>query len=256
MPREARSQRVEAIILKHSDFGEADRLLTLFSREQGKLRALAKGARKPGSRKGGHLEPFSRARLQLASGRDLYIVSQAEAIEVHSELSRSLEILGYAAYAAELADKFSLEGEAQPGLYRLLAETLTRLAGGQGGQLAVRFYEVRLLDQVGFRPELQECLGCREQIQPVDQFFSFEQGGVLCPRCGRGRSGSRPISMPALKVLRHLQRSTFTQGLRAKPGPSLEQELESLMNAYITYLAERSLNTPRFLERVRRGAAQ
>lgn len=256
MPREARSQRVEAIILKHSDFGEADRLLTLFTREQGKLRALAKGARKPGSRKGGHLEPYSRVRLQLASGRDLYIVSQAEAIEINSGLSNSLESLGYAAYAAELAEKFSLEGEAQPGLYRLLAETLARLASGEGGQLSVRYYEVRLLDQVGFRPELQECLGCRQEIQPVDQFFSFEQGGALCPRCGRGRSGSRPISMPALKVLRHLQRSNYTQAQRAAPSPSVLRELETLMNAYITYLAERSLNTPRFLERVRREAAQ
>ncbi|MCW5876401.1 MAG: DNA repair protein RecO [Anaerolineales bacterium] len=256
MPREARSQRVEAIILKHSDFGEADRLLTLYTREQGKLRALAKGARKPGSRKGGHLEPFSRSRLQLASGRDLYIVSQAEAIETHGALSADLEALGYASYAAELADKFSAEGEAQPGLYRLLAETLARLASGENQQLAVRFYEVRLLDQVGFRPELQNCLDCGEQIQPQDQFFSFEQGGALCPRCGRAQSGARPISLPALKWLRHLQRSSYTQAGRADPAPSTQRELESLMNAYLTYLAERGLNTPRFLERVRRSAAQ
>ena len=88
MAREARSQRIEAIVLKHSDFGEADRLLTLYSREQGKLSALAKGARKPGSRKGGHLEPFSQVRLLLGKGRELAVVSQAEAVETNSETDR------------------------------------------------------------------------------------------------------------------------------------------------------------------------
>ncbi len=254
MSRQVRSQRVEAIVLKHSDFGEADRLLTLFTREQGKLRALAKGARKPGSRKGGHLEPFTRARLQLATGRDLYIVSQAEAIETHTALSENLEALGYASYAAELLDKFSTEGDANAALYRLLRDTLGRLAVGEEMRLAVRYYEVRLLDQVGFRPELQKCLHCGKSIQPEDQYFSFEQGGVLCPTCGKAENWTKPISMPALKVLRHLQRSGYGEAQRAKPTPAVQTELEVLMNAYITYLLERSLNSPRFLQRVRRAS--
>lgn len=253
MPRELRSQRMEAIVLKHSDFGEADRLLTLYTREQGKLRALAKGARKIGSRKGGHLEPFTRAKLQLATGRDLFIVSQAEAIETNAALSQNLEALGYASYAAELLERFSADNDANASLYRLLRDTLARLAAGSDLQLAVRYYEVRLLDQVGFRPELQNCLGCGKQIQPEDQYFSFEQGGVLCPDCGRRERAAHPISLPALKVLRHLQRSNYQQAQRAKPSPGVHQELEALMNAYITYLLERSLNTPRFLQRVRRG---
>jgi DNA repair protein RecO (recombination protein O) len=253
MPREIRSQRVEAIVLKHGDFGEADRLLTLYTREHGKLRALAKGVRKPGSRKSGHLEPFTRARLQLATGRDLFIVSQAEAIETNAALSENLEALGYASYAAELLERFSADNDANASLFRLLRDTLARLAASDDLQLAVRYYEVRLLDQVGFRPELLRCLGCGKQIQPEDQFFSFEQGGVLCPDCGRRQRSAHPISLAALKVLRHLQRSNYQQSQKAKPGAGVQLELETLMNAYITYLLERSLNTPRFLQRVRRS---
>jgi len=255
MPREPRSQRVEAIVLKHADFGEADRLLTLYTRELGKLRALAKGARRPGSRKGGHLEPFTRTRLQLASGRDLFIVNQAEAIEAYSTLTENLEALGYASYVVELLDRFSADHEANQAVYCLVRDTLARLAAGDDLQLAVRYYEVRLLDQTGFRPELQACLNCRKAIQAQDQYFSFEQGGVLCPDCGPRDPAARPISLAALKVLRHLQRSSYQEAQRAKPSASVALELETLMNAYVTYLLERSLNTPRFLRRVRSGAA-
>ncbi|MEX2144086.1 MAG: DNA repair protein RecO [Anaerolineales bacterium] len=256
MPREVRSQRVEAIVLKHADFGEADRLLTLYTRELGKLRAIAKGARRPGSRKGGHLEPFTRSKLQLASGRDLFIVNQAEAIEAYSTLTENLEALGYASYVVELLDRFSSDLDANQAVYRLVRDTLARLAGGEELQLAVRYYEMRLLDQVGFRPELLTCLNCRKQILAQDQYFSFEQGGVLCPECGPRDPAARPISLAALKVLRHLQRSSYQDARRAKPPAAVQIELESLMNAYITYLAERSLNTPRFLRRVRNGTAQ
>jgi len=252
MPREARSQRVEAIVLKHSDFGEADRLLTIYSREQGKLRAIAKGARKPGSRKGGHLEPFSRVRLLLGKGRELAVVSQAEAVETNSVLTENLEALGYASYGVELLDRFSGDHDENAGLYRLLRDTLQRLAGGEDLQLAVRYYEIRLLDLAGFRPELQKCLNCQKEIKPEDQYFSFEQGGVLCPQCGRGNREARPISLGALKVLRHLQRSSYDEARRAKPSAAVQAELETLMNAYVTYLLERSLNSPKFLRRVRK----
>src|SRR5690606_21696396 len=115
MARESRTQRVEAIVLKHADFGEADRMVTLFTRQEGKLRALAKGARKPGSRKGGHLEPFTRVNLLLGKGREIPIIEQAEAIELHTALGSNLEALGYAAYVVELVDRFNADHDENRG---------------------------------------------------------------------------------------------------------------------------------------------
>lgn len=254
MPREARSQRLEAIVLKHAEFGEADRLVTLYTRERGKVRALAKGARKVRSRKAGHLEPFTRLSLLLASGRSLDIITQAEAIETNAAVSTSLEALGYASYVAELADRFSSDEDENRGLYRLLRDTYQRLAAGQDPQLAVRYYEVRLLDLMGFRPQLQNCLGCGKQIQAEDQYFSTPQGGVLCPSCGRRAEGASPISVGALRYLRHFQRSSYAEAGRAHPSASVQLELETIMNHYLTYLLERALNSPRFLRRVRNGS--
>lgn len=256
MPERIRSQRVEAVVLRHADWGEADRLLWLFTRELGKVQVVAKGVRKPRSRKAGHLEPFTRVELLLARGRDLLIVTQAEAKDVYLKLREDLVRVGYASYVVELLDRFTYEEGENIGLYRLLSETLTRLNVEPQPAFAVRYYEIRLLDLVGFRPQLFQCMNCGEEIQASDQYFSFEKGGVLCPRCGEREPSARPISMPALRILRHFQRSKYGEAQRVRLSSMVDQELETLMGNYLTYLLERGLNTPAFLRRVRKAAVK
>jgi hypothetical protein len=130
MPSQPHSFRAEALVLRHSDWGEADRLLTLFTRELGKVRAIAKGVRKIRSRKAGHLEPFTRVSLQLARGRDLLIVTQAETVDAYLPLGESLVLTGYASYVIELLDRFTYEEGENRALYSLLTDTLARLAAG------------------------------------------------------------------------------------------------------------------------------
>jgi DNA repair protein RecO (recombination protein O) len=252
MPSRERSHRVEAIVLRHSDWGEADRLLWLFTRELGKVRAVAKGIRKPRSRKAGHLEPFTRSSLLLAWGRDLWIVTQAEAVDACLSLREDLLRLGYASYVIELLDRFTYEEGENRVLYRLLADTLERLDQEPDPVLAVRYYEVRLLDIVGYRPQLFTCVSCGKDIQPEAQYFSPSLGGVLCPSCGVGMAGAQPISMPALKYLRHFQRSSFSEARRARLGREVDREIELLMQHYLTYLLERGLNSPSFVRQVRK----
>src|SRR5512147_531639 len=106
MPNREHTLKVEAVVLRHSDWGEADRLLGLYSREQGKLRAVAKGARKLRSRKAGHLEPFTRVSLLMARGRDFWIVTQAETVDAYLPLRDDLVRTSYAGYVVELLDRF------------------------------------------------------------------------------------------------------------------------------------------------------
>jgi DNA repair protein RecO (recombination protein O) len=252
MPSSIHSLRVEAVILRHSDWGEADRLLTIYSREQGKLRCTAKGARKLLSRKAGHLEPFTRSALQLARGSDLWIVTQAETVESYPPIREDLVRTGSAAYVIELLDRFTYEeGENRP-LYQLLVETLQRVSNEPDLFLPLRYYEIRLLDLLGFRPQLFNCLRCGEPIQPQAQFFSALEGGIICPKDGQNLEGARSISMLALKFLRHFQRSTYAEALRANPDAPIRAELESLVQFYLTYLLERGLNTPAFLKQIRK----
>jgi DNA repair protein RecO (recombination protein O) len=265
--KRVRSFRVEAVILRHSEWGEADRMLTLYTRELGKVGALAKGARKLRSRKAGHLEPFAQASLLLARGRDILLVTQADTLAAYSALRDNLMLTTYAAYVVELLDRFTYEEGENQALYQLLVDTLSRLeavaqraAGSQAAEPApsgeaepvVRYYEMRLLDLTGFRPQLFQCSGCGKAIEPEDQYFSAETGGALCPKCGElpGRS-VRPVSLQALKYMRHYQRSSFREAARAQPAIITQREIESLMQYYLTYILERGLNTPAFLRRLR-----
>ncbi len=246
------SLRVEAIVLRHSDYGEADRILTLYTRQLGKTRAIVKGARKLASRKAGHLEPFTHVKLQLGTGRDLFIVSQADTVDAYLALREDLLLTGHASYVIELLDRFTYEDHLEhPTLFHLLTETLARLAAQSDPWLAIRYYEMRLLDELGFRPRLFECANCGREIQAEDQFFSFSAGGVICPTCGRGLPNLRDISVEALKYLRHFQRSSYHEASRAHPSPEVQKETEALMQGYFTYLLERELNTPGFLKRIK-----
>jgi len=247
-----RSFRVDAVVLRHSDYGEADRLLTMYTRQLGKTRAIAKGARKIASRKAGHIEPFTHVKLQLSKGRDMLLITQADTVDAYLPLREDLILTSQAAYVMELLDRFTYEGDTEnPSTFRLLTETLSRLASKSDPWLVIRYYEMRLLDQMGFRPQLFECANCRREIKAEDQFFSFRAGGVICPTCGRGLPNLRNISVDTLKYLRHFQRSSYTEASRARPSPEVQQEAETLMQGYFTYLLERELNTPGFLKKIR-----
>lgn len=250
MNNRERSLRAEAVVLRHSNWGESDRMLTLYTQQMGKVRAIAKGVRKVRSRKSGHLEPFTRVNLQLARGRDLFIVTQAEAIEIYLGLRDNLVRVGYASYVVELLDRFTYDEDENPSLFRLLTGTLMLLDQESDPVLAIRYYEIRLLDQLGYRPQLFRCVKCDAEIRPEDQYFSAAQGGVVCARCGSSTPDARPVSMLALKYLRHFQRSSYEEARRANLTPGINREIEQLMQHYLTYLLERGLNTPSFLKHV------
>jgi DNA repair protein RecO (recombination protein O) len=252
MNAKQRSFRVEAIMLRYNEYGEADRILTLYTRQRGKIRAIAKGVRKVRSRKAGHLEPFTRVELQLAVGREMYIVTQAEAKDTFPILRQDLLKMSYATYSAELVDKFTYDEEENSAIFRLLVRTLSRLSKDYDPETVIRYFEIHLLDFLGFRPELQTCVNCGQDVVEQDQFFSSAHGGVLCPKCGQGREGARPVSQQALKYMRHFQRSRFRDALRARPAPSIQREQEILQQHYITYLLERAINSSSFLRRIRR----
>jgi DNA repair protein RecO (recombination protein O) len=246
-----RIRKVEAIVISHTDYGETDRILNLFTREVGKIHAIAKGVRKEHSRKAGHLEPFTCVTLMLARGTSLWIISQAETVADFADIKADLERTALAAYCLELVDRFTTEEENHPQLYRLLRETLTRFSSFDPSYNITRFFEMRFLEMVGFRPELFHCVQCRAEIKPEDQFISIAQGGVLCPKCGTRVDNSLPVQVQTLKYLRHFQRSDYEQVRKLEISSTIQQKMESFMQRYIAYLAEKKLNTPGFYRAIR-----
>jgi DNA repair protein RecO (recombination protein O) len=253
MPSQERSFRTPTLILKRRDFGEADRLLTLLTPKHGKIDAIAKGARKPASTKTGHVELFTYADMLINRGRDLDIVSQAEMIQPYLEIREDLQRGAYANYAAELVDRFTATGEDDLNrIFMLVNETFARLCIDDDPRLAIRYYEMRLLDLVGFKPELQECVISREMVVPEDQYFSYAEGGVVIPKYAHHSQGLTPISMTALKLMRHMQRSSYPQVKSLKVPLYVHDEVERILLGYITFILERKLQSVDFIRRIRK----
>lgn len=251
--RRQRSIRTEGVILRRRDFGEKDRLLTLFTRKMGRISAIAKGVRNPQSKKSGHVEMFMRSSLLIAKGRNLHILTQAEMIDAYEPLREALTGIGYGSYVVELLDAFTYEEGSNLPLYGLLVSTLERLSGGDDPEVVLRYYELRLLEQVGFRPQLFHCVECKQDIVEEDQYFSGALGGAICPDCADQvpLAKRRPISSRTLKYLRHLQRSPYGEIKELEIPAELAPRLESAMGYYLTTILEDELHTPHVMERIK-----
>ena len=182
-------------------------------------------------------------------------MTQAELQEPYLGIRQDLRRGAYANYAAELLDRFIADDdESAPEVFSLLDATLGRIADSADPRLATRYFELRLLDLVGFRPELEVCVASRAPLLPQAQFFSSEEGGVVSRQAAPSvTSRLLPLELDTLKLLRHLQRHADdyrpVESLRLRADE--HQRAERLMLAYIAHLLERRLASIAFLERLR-----
>lgn len=248
-----RVYRLQALVLKRMDFGEADRLLTIYTPSRGKLRVVAKGARKPQSRKSGHVELFTLVHLQLARARNIDLVTQAEIIDPFLALRADLERTAHAYYAAELVDQFSEEDQENPPVFDLLRAAFGRIGDSPDLWLSQRYFEMHLLSYFGYQPQLHYCVAGDEPIEPVDNFFDTAQGGVLCPRHGEGVHEARPLSLNALKALRYLQSREYDDAMRVQLSAATRGEVEGILQRYITHVLERRVKSGDFLRVLERA---
>jgi len=242
----------EAIVLRHTPWGEADLLLTLYTPRWGKVRAVARGARRPRSRLVGHLEPLTRVSLALTTGRGLDVVTGAQVLDGHRPLREDLEMTSLALYCAELVDAFTAEEQPSTPLYHLLRRTLERLPSWPDPTTLVRYFEFRLLSLCGYLPELYRCVACNGAVAPGGHAFSPARGGVLCPSCYNDQGGLMPLSVEALKVLRFFHREEAEAVSRLRLPPRVAREVEGVLGGFIAFILEREVNTARFLHRLRR----
>ena len=247
-----RSYHCEALTLKNTPLGEADLLVTLFTREHGKLRAVAKGARRSNSKLVGHLEPLTQVSLTMAHGRNLDYVSQAQVIGNFNPLKNDLKAITKGFYVAELVDGFGAEANPNQPLYHLAVETLHSIGNDPESDLYLRFFELHLLRVSGFRPELYRCVECRRDLAQGNHRFSPNVGGTLCMDCHPTEAHIRPLSLRALKVLRLLDRSQPTEIPSLHMSDTLAQELQSLLGVTIEYWLDKHIRSNSFLQQLQR----
>lgn len=252
MPLPERVYRTMAVVLRRHDLGEADRILTLFTRDYGKIKAVAKGARKPQSKKAGHVELFALVDVLLSQGRSLEVVSQVEMREAFPRIREDLIRATYAAHFAELVDAFTEEQDESRAVYELLVAGLNWLVETDDPRREARYYELHLLEVSGYRFELHHCVVGGEKIKAQNQFYSPAEGGIICPDCAANTPRTRPISLKALKVLRYFQTQPFDIVEQLSVTPNTHGELERVLHETITYHLERRLKSAAFLKRLRR----
>lgn len=252
MAQPPRVYKSPAIVLRQRKLGDVDKIVTLYSANYGKLDAVAKGVRRVTSRLAGHVEPLNHGSYMLAHGRSLDIITQAQTIETFQPLRDDLDRLSRALYAAELVDRFTEERSENFDLYRLLLDTLRRLAQRDDLDLALRFFEMSLLSLMGYQPELGRCVTCGRPPEMETNAWAPAVGGVVCTRCRPGETAVRPLSANALKVLRLLQGGSFQETARLGIAVELGDELERHLHDAIRYALERDVRSAAFLAAVRR----
>jgi len=248
-----RVYRTTGIIIKRHKFGEADRLLTIFTADCGKVRAIAKGAMRPGSKLGGNVELLTHSQLMLARGRNLDIVTQAQALDIFLPMRDSLELMSCGFYLSELVDSFTEENVEDRAMFGLFLDALRALSESEDGERIVRYFELRLLGNMGYSPQLQKCANCNRILQPETNYYNAAQGGVLCRECGYPDMSASTISVNALKVLRLWQSSDIATAGRVKLNTDLTREIKNILRDNIRYLLEKQLKSIDWMDRLANG---
>jgi DNA repair protein RecO (recombination protein O) len=204
--------RDQGIVLRSYKLGETDRIVHLLTQGRGKVRAVAKGVRRPGSRFGGRLEPFSHVDLQLYEGRNLDTITQAELLAPHAHVRADHATSAAASVMAEVVDHVAQEGERDNGVFLLLRSGLQALdAGPEDPAIFVDAFLLRLTASVGFHVFTDACAVCRAPGRHV--FLSVKAGGALCADCAP--TGTRAVDREVVEVVAELARLGQWAGLPA-----------------------------------------
>ncbi|MDP6042894.1 MAG: DNA repair protein RecO [Dehalococcoidales bacterium] len=246
-----RTYQTEAIIIKKTKLGEADRILTLYTPHLGKIQAVAKGVRRPKSKLSGHLELLTHSLISLARGRNLDTVTSSQTISSFLPLKSDLWLTSCALYVTELVNQFTVDHIENYPLFQVLQETMEELCRADNRELILHYFELHLLNEVGYRPQLQQCVACQTLLEPTTNSFCPGSGGMLCPNCHHSQPFSYPLSVNAQKVLRLLQNSDYNTASRLKIDAKLSRELEKVIGNYLKYLLEREVKSAAWLDTLR-----
>lgn len=246
--------RAEGVVLRTRPLGEADLVVTLYTAEEGKIEAVARGGRRLRSRLLGCIQPFSHGRYFLWRGRTLDSLSQGELVRSFRELREDLLRMACASYLAELVDGLTPEREPSRAIFSLLLEGWGFLAGSPPETNSVlngvSVFELRLLNILGYAPQLWQCLSCKT-AEEGEWYFGIRTGGLLCARCASQDETARPVSGETLGGLRQLASTPLARAGVLRLSPGARAEMRELLKGYCIYRAERELKSAGFLDLVR-----
>lgn len=236
--------RSQALVLRAYNFGEADQVVVLFSAAWGKIRAVAKGVRRKGSRLAASLGWLTFSDLQLygREHQDLLRVSQGQILEAYCRVKSDLAALGQAARCCELLEALTPDRQPLPAAFSLLQTALRRLESGEQSGLLGIWFEIRLLAQLGYKPELDHCPVCLEKVAAAR--YHPDTGGVACRTCRP--VGGISVSPGAVRLLERLQTLEPAHLPRIQVSPQLRDQAQNLLNSALEHQLGRGLKSEVF----------
>jgi DNA repair protein RecO (recombination protein O) len=240
-----------AIVLKNRNLGEADRILLLLSEDQGKIEAVVKGARRQHSRFVGNTLPFNYLDLMLFTGKNLDQLSQAEIIHPFTTLREDLVKMAYASFWVDLTDGFIPEKEGHGEIFRFLLAAFITLERSANPDLLNLAFEARLLNYLGYQPQLDSCTQC-ESTGEIG-FFSSENGGIVCRSCAPELRGLIPVTGNEIELLARFGSTDIRQLEQLNFTPKNLQTLRRILRDFIEFRLDRPLKSQIFLDQVCHG---
>ena len=241
--------KTEGIVLKSTEFEEADKIVTIYTKNYGKISAIAKGVRKIKSKFGSSLEILTHSIFLIYKGRNIDIVSQTEILESFFSTSKEVIKFAFAVNCVEVVNKLTEEREINIGLFNLLKEVLHYLRKTDDPKLLTLSFKWQTISLLGYRPSINHCCRCNKSVEDQkEMYFNIKEGGLLCNNCvAEEKEECINVSLYFVKLLRKILITHLSTISNATIPDNKMKELEKITNIYIGYHSEKSFKTDEFL---------
>lgn len=234
--------KFKGIVLRYANYGEYDRMLTIFSPQYGKISAAARSCRKPGAKLISCVEQFCYGEYAFSRRGERLLLTQCDLEESYYPLRNDLKTLAHATYFLNLCEEFVVAGEGNPALFSLLLQAMTLYAYGKNGAETVSAcFILKLLDLSGYRPALDGCPVCGEGLEaPV---FDRTCGEVVCGACAHGDR----LSMEAVMAMRRILSMEMVKLRKVRMQSALSREINNFLMKYILRHIQRKFPSEQFI---------
>lgn len=239
--------KTAGIVIKRMNYGEADRILTILTEKQGKIKVIAKGSRKILSKLGGSLEPFCLVNFIFHEGKSFYIVTSALVVKHFDNIHTDIDKTSKAFYIGELLDKFLEEKQNHPEVFELFANYLEGLENADD-PILIPIFSAKILEVLGFKPVTQNCLHCQSKLLPEQNFWDNIEGGVICQTCHDKFGHGQPMENDVIKILRLVFSPDFHIGSRLNIADKYKNQTALVLESYIEGVLERELKSKKFMK--------
>ncbi|MHA6250948.1 DNA repair protein RecO [Oceanobacillus sp. CAU 1775] len=241
-------EKVEGIIIKTIDYGETNKIVTIFSKRFGKFTAMARGAKKPRSRMASVAQPFILGEFFVYMNRGMGTLQQGEIIDSFRNIREDIVKTAYTAYITELTEKLIEEKTPDLELYEQYYLTLKWIDENTESEIPIMMYELKLFTKGGFAPILHQCSNCGDHTELLN--FSFGEGGMLCSRCKHIDPDAILLTATQVRLLQMFQNVGLDQVGNISVKEENKQFLRTLIDAYYERFGGFYLKSRRFLKQL------